>query len=138
MCVAMIRYWRSRTMGSEGLDRTLRAVDRVRALPEPESVSVGRTRSSLVARALSGAVVMASMGGRGDTFSLGEEAVIAARESGDPAAIADALYVWLFRADSNAPIGRGADWRPAAEERWASRPISGIGAASAASSCPWR
>ena len=40
MCVAMNSYWRSRTMGSEGLDRMLEAVDRVRALPGPD-VGVG-------------------------------------------------------------------------------------------------
>jgi hypothetical protein len=53
------------------------------------------------------------MGGRSETSSLGEEAVIAARESGDPAALADALYVWLFRAEAYAPPGHDGDWRPA-------------------------
>jgi len=116
MCVAMIRYWQSRTMGSEGYDRVLQAVDRVRALPEPASVSANRTRSSFIARALSGAAIIASMGGRASTISLGEEAVAAARESRDPAAMADALYVWLFRAGDHAPAGRRADWRLAAAE----------------------
>ena len=116
MCVAMIRYWRSRTMGSEGRDRMLAAVDRVRALPEPESISASRTRSSLVARALSAAAVMAFMGGRADAAALGEEAVAVARESGDPAAIADALNVWLMGANPMATTGRTADWRSAAEE----------------------
>ncbi|HEY8869613.1 MAG TPA: hypothetical protein VIM30_09490 [Candidatus Limnocylindrales bacterium] len=116
VCVAMIRYWQARTMGSEGYDRMMQAVGHVRALPEPASRSQGRTRSSLIARALAGAAIMGSMGGRVETLSLGEEAVAVARESGDPAAIADALFVWLFRADANAPPGHDADWRPAAEE----------------------
>src|SRR5450759_1013745 len=73
-------------------------------------------RSGLIARALSSAGLMASMGGLVQTLSLGEEARAAARESGDPAAIVDAIYVWLFRADSNAPAGHAAEWHAAAEE----------------------
>lgn len=116
ICVALARYWQSRTMGSEGYDRFVEAVDRVRALPERESPAAARARSSLIARGLSCAAILASMGGRSETLALGEKAVVAARESGDPAALADALYVWLFRADVYARQGNDRDWRPAVEE----------------------
>ena len=116
ICVALARYWQSRTMGSEGYDRITEAVVRVRALPEAESPAAARARSSLIARALSGATILASMGGRSETLSLGEEAVVFARESGDPTALADALYVWLFRADVYARQGHDRDWRPAVDE----------------------
>jgi predicted ATPase/class 3 adenylate cyclase len=116
ICVALSRYWQSRTMGSEGYDRLIQAVGGVRAMPALESIAARRTRSSLVARALSGATILASSGGRAEMLSLGEEALAAARESGDPAAITDALLVWLFRADSRFPAGLAEDWRPAAEE----------------------
>jgi predicted ATPase/class 3 adenylate cyclase len=116
ICVTLARYWQSRTMGSEGYDRLMQAVGSVRALPEAESAGASRARSSLIARALSSATILATMGGRSETLSLGEEAVVAARESGDPAALADALYVRLFRAEAYAPPGHDGDWRPAAEE----------------------
>ena len=117
MCVALSRYWRSRTMGTEGFDRLLQAVERVRSLPEPESAVAAHTRSILIARGYGAAGVISQMTGLlGDTLALGEKALAAARESGDPGALAEAFYVWLFRADPNAPAGPGVDWRPAAEE----------------------
>jgi predicted ATPase/class 3 adenylate cyclase len=117
ICVALTRYWSSRTMGSEGYDRFMQAVDRVRALPEAESAEAARARSSLIARGLAGAAMLASMGGRfEETVALGDEALAAARGSGDPAALADALVVWLYRADPRFPPGLAEDWRPAAEE----------------------
>ena len=103
-------------MGSEGYDRFVQAVGRVRALPRAESVQAARARSSLIARALAGATILASMGGRAETLSLGEEALAAARESGDAVALADALYVWLFRADGTVPAGHEGEWRSNAEE----------------------
>ncbi len=66
MCFALNRYWRSRTMGSEGLDRLLHAVERVRALPEPDSAPVARARAALVARALAGASHVAESIGRAE------------------------------------------------------------------------
>jgi len=57
------------------------------------------------------------MGGRFEEAVMrGDEALAAARESGDPAALVDALHVWLYRADSRFPAGLVEDWRPAAEE----------------------
>ena len=116
ICVSMVRYWQARTMGSEGRDRILAAVDRVRRSPEPDPEPARRARASLIARALAGASFLAAMGGRPETLTLGDEALAAARASGDPAAIADALHVWLFRGDPSAPAGKGLDWRPAADE----------------------
>ncbi len=96
MCFALTRYWRSRTMGSEGLDRLLHAVERVRALPEPDSAPVARARAALVARALAGASHVAESIGRADVASLGEEALGLARKSGDPAAISDAITILVI------------------------------------------
>ena len=116
LCVSMIRYWQSRTMGSEGRDRILQAVDRVRALAEPDSEPARLVRSSRIARALAGATVISAMGGRPEALTLGEEALIVARASGDPLAIVDALHAWLVRTDPNAPGSTIVDWRSAATE----------------------
>jgi predicted ATPase/class 3 adenylate cyclase len=93
MCVALTRYWRSRAMGSEGLDRLLHAVGRVRALPEPDLPPMARARAVLVARGLTGAAVVAESIGHTEGASLGQEALDLARQSGDPAAIADAIAI---------------------------------------------
>jgi len=93
MCVALTRYWRSRAMGSEGLDHFLHAVERVRALPEPDSAPAARARAVLVARGLTGAAVVAESIGHAEGTSLGQEALDIARRSGDPAAIADAIAI---------------------------------------------
>jgi predicted ATPase len=114
-CVSLIRYWQARTMGSEGHDRIIQAVDLVRALPEPDSAPARLVRLSRLARALSGAAVLASMGGRPATLPLGEEALAAARASADPVAVADALNVWMSLF-ANAPADSGVDWHPAADE----------------------
>ncbi|HXQ96216.1 MAG TPA: adenylate/guanylate cyclase domain-containing protein [Candidatus Acidoferrales bacterium] len=115
MCKAMSRYWRSRAMGSEGLDRTLQAVDLVRALPDPESETAGRARSILVARALAGAAMMAVSSGRGDAASFAEKAVVLGRECGDPVAITDAIGS-LMTARVLMTTGQEAEWRTLAEE----------------------
>ncbi len=116
ICVSMGRYWLARTMGSEGLDRTLQAVDRVRRSPEPDPEPARRARASLTARALAGASFMAAMGGRPETLTLGDEALAAARASEDPVAIADALLTWLVRADPVFSASEDIDWLPAADE----------------------
>ena len=56
------------------------------------------------------------MGGRGDAAALEEEAIVVARESGDPAAIADALLAWLSGTNPMATTSRRADWHSAADE----------------------
>ena len=93
MCVALTRYWESRAMGSEGLDRLRHAVERVRALPEPAAAPVARERAILVARGLTGASVVAESIGHAKAASLAQEALGLARQSGDPAAIADAIAI---------------------------------------------
>jgi predicted ATPase len=96
MCVALSRYWQSRAMGSEGLDRLLRAVERVRALPEPDSASVARTRAVVVARAVAAASFVAESIGRAEAVSLGEEALALARMTGDPMAISEAIAILVI------------------------------------------
>ncbi len=115
ICVAMIRYWQSRTMGTEGPDRMMAAVDRVRALRETGSTPTTPARSALVARALAAAVFMTYGVGGGYAASFADQAVAAARESGDPGAIVDALYVSLIGAEFST-AGRRAGWRSVAEE----------------------
>ncbi len=93
----------------------MEAVGLVRRLPEPESGSARHARSVLVARAIALATWAAVSGGR-SAAALGEEAVAVARESGDPAAIADAL-VSLAMAKVYTGGGREAGgWREKAEE----------------------
>jgi predicted ATPase len=116
ICVAMNRYWRARAMGSEGLDRTLAAVERVRALPDLESAAGARARATLVARALASASERAFMAGRGLEAALADEAIAVARDSGDPVAIAAALYAALFGQSLTGTAGRRADWRSVADE----------------------
>ena len=116
ICVSMVRYWQARTMGPEGRDRILQAVDRVRRSPAPDQEAAQRTRASLTARALAGASFLAAMGGRMETLALGDEALAAARASEDPVAIADALHVWLFRGDPSAPAGLRGEWRSVADD----------------------
>ena len=115
MCKAMGRYWRSRAMGSEGLDRTLQAVDRVQALPEAESAAARQARSVLVARTLAGAAMLAVSSGRGDAASLADTAVTLARETGDSVAITDAIGS-LMMARVLMTTGREAEWRTTADE----------------------
>jgi predicted ATPase len=105
LCVAMSPYWMTRSVVAEGLERTMEAVDLVRRLSELESASARRARSVLVARALARATWAALSGGR-SAAALGEEAVAAARETGDPAAIGDAL---LSLAMAKVYTGGGSD-----------------------------
>ena len=111
MCVALIRYWRSRSMGSEGLDRTGQAIDHVRALAPPDAEATARARAVLLARGLAGAAFLKLTGGRPDAAAVAEEAIGAARAAGDPAALIDAVTT-LVNVRALVTDGRDVDaWR---------------------------
>jgi predicted ATPase len=97
VCVAMSPYWRARLIGSEGLDRMLEAVSLARRWRTAAATSPGAERSVIAARVIArAALVRASYTGRRAPPSLEEEATAIARESGDPAAIADTLVTLTF------------------------------------------
>ena len=111
MCVALIRYWRSRSMGSEGLDRTGQAIDHVRALAVPDGEATAQARAVLLARGLAGAAFLKLTGGRPDAAAVAEEAIGAARAAGDPAALIDAVTT-LVNVRALVTDGRDVDaWR---------------------------
>ena len=111
MCVALIRYWRSRSMGSEGLDRTGQAIDHVRALAPPDAEATAQARAVLLARGLAGAAFLKLTGGRPDAAAVAEEAIGAARAAGDPAALIDAVTT-LVNVRALVTDGRDVDaWR---------------------------
>ena len=89
MCVALLPYWRSHSVGSEGLDRLTRAADVAHSwLADP---ALPQERRILVARVLERAALTRAGYSGGGGRELVEEAVVVARASGDPAAIADAV-----------------------------------------------
>jgi len=97
MCVALNPYWRSRLIGSEGLDRSMQAVESARVWRTASGSPSIAERSALAARVLSRAAQMqASYTGRRADEALGDEATAMARESRDPAALADTLVTLTF------------------------------------------
>jgi hypothetical protein len=89
--VALSRYWRSRTMGLEGVDRMRQAVElarRWRAMPSSLSDA---ERTVLEARVIVNMQLLGQFAGWPSRATLAEEAVAIARESGDPAVLVDAL-----------------------------------------------
>jgi len=113
MCVAMISYWGSRAMGSEGVDRMLQAVDLARRWRTTAATPSDTERSVLAARVMARAALLrASYTGRAAASSLEDEATAIARASGDPAAIADTLVTLAFShvaVDGSLPLGETAE-----------------------------
>jgi len=115
---------------ANNFEHTLRGgpdgLDLVRRLPELASPSARRARSILVARAIAYATWAAVSGGR-SAAALGEEAVAVARETGDPAAIADALMslsmAKVYTGGGREPLRRGARALPRRRLR-RTRPMS--------------
>ena len=95
MYVALGAYWRSRSHGSEGVDRMRQAIDalhRWRALPSPIPEA---ERMLLAARVMVASLNMSGYAGWGVVGSLADETIAFARASGDRAAITDALALSL-------------------------------------------
>ena len=116
MCVVLGVYWRSRSTGTEGPDRLMRAVDvarRWRAAPSPVPEA---ERLVLAARVFAGPGWLMAASGWGRSLAHAEEAIAVARESGDPVAIFDAL-AWLTWARIMTDAGGRTDaWSEAANE----------------------
>ena len=93
MSVALVSYWRSRSLGSEGVDRMRQAVELARRWRAAPSEVPDATRAVLEARAMVGAFSMVGSAGWGMAGAIAQETLDVSRESGDPAAIADALVV---------------------------------------------
>jgi predicted ATPase/class 3 adenylate cyclase len=113
MSVAMLEYWRSRSVGSEALDRVEQAVALARSLPEP-SPETRPKRGLLVARTLAAAALAsATLGDPGAARNWSDRAVTLARSSGDPVALLDALsarsLAMIFSGDDQDPVQAGEE-----------------------------
>ena len=93
MSVALGAYWRSRNLGSEGVDRMKQAVDLVRRWRTQPSSTPEADRSILAARVMTNALNMVGYAGWSSVAALADETLAVARASGDPASIADALVL---------------------------------------------
>jgi predicted ATPase/class 3 adenylate cyclase len=116
MCVALASYWKSRAIGSEGVERMHQAVDlgrRWRAMP---SSTPGAERAVLVARVMSNAAqLQATHTGHGGAPTLAREAIAIAAESGDRVAMAQVAVDLSFAGvavdgsiPSDGPVGESA------------------------------
>ena len=95
MYVALAAYWRSRSLGSEGVDRMRQALEALRrrrsmppGIPEAE-------RTLLEARVMVASFNMAGYAGWGAVGPIADETMAIARASGDRGAITDALLLML-------------------------------------------
>ena len=95
MYVALGAYWRSRSLGSEGVDRMRQALDVLpRWRPMPSTMPEAE-RMLLAARVMVASLNMSGYAGWGVVGSLADETIAFARASGDRAAITDALVLGL-------------------------------------------
>jgi predicted ATPase/class 3 adenylate cyclase len=97
IAVALGQYWRARSVGTEGLDRLVQAIDALRHLPEPDPDAAAE-RLALTVRLLATAAREGAMTGRrGDAArDWGAEAVRLAREGGDRVTLSTALSGMTF------------------------------------------
>jgi hypothetical protein len=95
MYVGLATYWRSRGLGSEGVDQMNEALDALRHWRSEPSPMPETERTLLAARVMVAAFNMAGYAGWTAVGSIGNETVAIARASGDPAVITDALMLWL-------------------------------------------
>ncbi len=116
MFAALGAYWRSRSLGSEGVDRMREALGVVRRWRSEPSPLPDAERTLLVARVMVAAFNMSGYAGWGAVGSIGDETIAVARASGDPAVIIDALVLGL-QTEIMTRGGRDADrLRVAAKE----------------------
>ncbi len=97
VCGALVQYWRSRAIGSEGLERMHQAVELGRQWRSAPSATPERDRAALVARVMANAAQLeATRTGQGGTPELAAEASAIVAESGDRVAIAEVAVAMSF------------------------------------------
>jgi predicted ATPase/class 3 adenylate cyclase len=85
------RYWRSRTMGLEGVDRMRQAVELARRWRSMPSDLPEVERAVLEARVTVGLLLLVAFGGAPSRATLADQAIAISRESGNPGVLVDAL-----------------------------------------------
>jgi len=88
-------YWRSRGIGSEGVDRMREAIEVLRRWRSEPSPMPEAERTLLGARVMVAAFNMSGYTGWSAVGSLGDETIALARASGDRAAMIDALVLFM-------------------------------------------
>ncbi|HVA84921.1 MAG TPA: AAA family ATPase, partial [Candidatus Saccharimonadales bacterium] len=97
VCAALVQYWRSRAIASEGLERMHQAVDLGRRWYGAPSATPEGDRAALVARVMANtAQLEATRTGQGGTPELAAEATALVAESGDQVAIAEVAVAMSF------------------------------------------
>jgi tetratricopeptide (TPR) repeat protein len=92
LCVSLVDYWTTRSVGSESIDWLERAVHVARVTVSDTASPSFRKRSILAARTLAAAAVTSSLWASGEpAFGWAEEALAIARQTGDPGAVSYAL-----------------------------------------------
>ena len=108
LCVSLVDYWTTRSVGSEGLDWLERAVDVARLTALDTTSPSSRARSILAARTLAAAAVTSALWASGaSAFGWAQEALAIARGTGDPRALSNALSSVAL-----ASVFAGMDWSP--------------------------
>jgi predicted ATPase/class 3 adenylate cyclase len=95
MYVALGAYWRSRGLGSEGVDRMRGALEVLRGWRSAPSPMPEAERELLAARVMVASFNMSGFAGWGAVGSLANDTMASARASGDRAAIVDALILGM-------------------------------------------
>ena len=97
VCAALVQYWRSRAIASEGVERMHQAVELGRRWRSTSSAIPERDRAALVARVMANAAQLeATHTGQGGTPELAAEATAIVAESGDQVAIAEVAVALSF------------------------------------------
>ncbi len=86
-------YWRTRGLGSEGVDRMREAIAVLRSWRSAPSAMPEAERTLLAARVMVAAFNMSGYAGWSAVDSIGDETLEVARASGDPGVIIDALVL---------------------------------------------
>ena len=111
MCAALGAYWRSRSLGSEGVDRMREAIE-ARSPLAHDAIGRAGGRCGRCSRPASWSPrsTWSGYAGWGAVGPIGDETIAVARASGDPAAIADALVAGPADRDD------GPRWTAATDE----------------------
>jgi predicted ATPase/class 3 adenylate cyclase len=113
LCVALWLYWRSRSIGLEGLGWLTEAAERLRALPLPADAAIRRDRDVTLAKLLAEAAFAGATWRSADMRPIADEAVVLARKTGDVEALVTALSAsWTARFF----MGEASGFRDAGDE----------------------